>query len=77
MNATYSIRLAQAEATVPPTTEGLRTYNSDMDGVVSVDPEGNPVYSSTIWLIFAVVIMALVVVGVILRRRRTLIPNSR
>ncbi|MGV3523111.1 MAG: hypothetical protein ACO1RX_02745 [Candidatus Sericytochromatia bacterium] len=63
--------LAQAEPSLEPMPDGLRTFEGTTDNPapVSVDSEGNPVYGSTIYLIFAIFAIGSLVVIFFFRRR--------
>lgn len=81
MNETFLIAQSNDLPTPPretadPNAMGTRTYDSQVgDHAVSVDNNGNAVFSSSIYLIFAVLVIGLVILGVVLKRAPQPRPN--
>ncbi|MEZ0368399.1 MAG: hypothetical protein ACAI44_04845 [Candidatus Sericytochromatia bacterium] len=70
MDQTYKLP-TPPRSSVDPQSDGLRTFDSHAGSKpVSVDDQGNYVYSGTVYLIVAVLLIGLVVLGVILKRAR-------
>lgn len=63
--------LVQAEPSLEPMPDGLRTFEgtSDNPAPVSVDSDGNPVYGGTIYLIFAIFAIGSLAVIFFFKRR--------
>jgi hypothetical protein len=60
-------------SSVDPRSPGLRTYDQHVGGSkpITIDNQGNYIYSPRIYLVFAVLVIGIVIVALVLKHMRT------